>query len=222
MAIDLIIEYYSCMRPIKLKGKLILHEYLNYLEQRPSMIPLFTGLFAFIGVMLSSILKIIFDFFINRRTVKADLVAKSRIEWIQEVRKLTAKFISYSNNSLIIHTKMTQTKDLKEMEKLGNEYRENFFHLGEKLNLLELYLPEKSFDKITHAESKNKRNIEYKKKLKNVKKTVRALINEMTKQQNDEEFKKEKRANLNKVNKELTNYSSNYLKIEWETAKKVK
>ena len=88
--------------------------------------------------------------------------------------------------------------------------------------MLELYLPEKSFDKITHAESKNKRNIEYKKKLKNVKKTVRALINEMTKQQNDEEFKKEKRANLNKVNKELTNYSSNYLKIEWETAKKVK
>ena len=58
--------------------------------------------------------------------------------------------------------------------------------------------------------------------MKNVKKTVRALINEMTKQQNDEEFKKEKRANLNKVNKELTNYSSNYLKIEWETAKKVK
>ncbi|WP_436959423.1 hypothetical protein [Staphylococcus xylosus] len=195
---------------------------LEYLDKKPSMIPIFTGILAFIGVLASSLISTWVNYKSNKKKLNADLIAKSRIEWIQEVRKLTAKFISYSNNSLIIHTKMTQTKDLKEMEKLGNEYRENFFHLGEKLNLLELYLPEKSFDKKTHAESKNKRNIEYKKKLKNVKKTVRALINEMTKQQNDEEFKKEKRANLNKVNKELTNYSSNYLKIEWETAKKVK
>lgn len=195
---------------------------LEYLDKNPNMIPIFTGILAFIGVLTSSLISTWVNYKSNKKKLNADLIAKSRIEWIQEVRKLTAEFISYSSNSLIIHTKMTQTKDLEEMKKLGNEYRENIFHLGEKLNLLELYLPEKSFDKKTHAESDNKRNIKYKKKLKNVRKTVRELINEMTKQQNDEEFKKEKRAKLNKVNRKLTNYSSNYLKIEWETAKKIK
>ncbi|XKF73201.1 hypothetical protein LG337_09060 [Staphylococcus pseudoxylosus] len=222
------------MRAIKLKGKMILHEYFNYLEQNPSMIPLFTGLFAFIGVMLSSILKIIFDFFINRRTVKADLVAKSRIEWIQEVRKLTAEFISISMKSFRLHTNIINASTVHQVNVAMTEYSNNYFELTKKYNLLRLYLPEVTYKKDKKIKPKNwfKRrekqkfpndfNMKYMKVLNDVRSASRTLKQNASTHKTNSELKTKDKLSLKNANKDLAIFSAEYLKNEWQKAKSIK
>lgn len=216
-----------------------MYEYFNYLEQNPGMIPLFTGGAAFIGVLLSAFVKSFNDARINKKRIKADLVAKSRIEWIQEVRKLTAEFITLSTNTVLVHKRIINSKSTKDESKWIEEFYNNTEELANKQNLLKLYLPKyktkksylpkyitkKKFVDINEDNSGVKMNLSnerYNYYIDEIRNYISILNYEKEEQKLDESILENKAENVFYANEELSNYSSTYLKNEWEKAKSIK
>lgn len=73
----------------------------------PIAIILSSGLTAAIG---SGII----NYFINTRKIRAEVIAKSRIEWIQEVRKATSSYLIEVSNYLLCLSKLKETKIQKQ------------------------------------------------------------------------------------------------------------
>ena len=201
-----------------------MHDFFSYLDQKPNMIPIFTGVFAFLGVMLSAILKMICDYLINKRTVKADLVAKSRIEWIQEVRKLTADFITTSTDAVFIAQNYTIAQNRDDELKFLRELDDKIVEAMMQVNLLKLYIPiHKAKGDLTDINDdkkiveKNASNNNYIFYCKNIVLKLHELRKGIVASSKDDLEK-----GVFVATEELSRYSSVYLKKEWEKATSIK
>lgn len=94
-------------------------------------------------VTLVNIVSISVNIWVNwimkKRDIKANIVSKSRIEWISEVRILIADFIRQINkvNMSITHYKIYK-EDQKKGLKITNEISEYLLELLYKLNVITL------------------------------------------------------------------------------------
>ncbi|WP_156172407.1 hypothetical protein [Salinicoccus sediminis] len=218
----------------------------------PIYIPIITALIALIGVILTAIV----GWWNNKKQFNGLVVSQSRINWIQEVRKHAAVYLSHMSNCKSILEQIESSNqsitDLRKRIKVyddiwypseseepvdyevdcpGHEdsnktYRKNIADLyvsikksskllieeqdkfNENFQLLTLYLPKnpkKSLEEDDHAQLLSMMN------------ELKLMISDGVKNKenvNAVEFK-------GKVNK-FTNKISNYLKQEWDEAKKNK
>lgn len=197
-----------------------MNAFLTYLKENQQMIPIYTGILGFIGVMLSSILKSIFDFFINKKKIKSEVVSKSRVEWIQEVRKSMGEYFSYGGKLCTIHRKLMFAKYDLEKGELLKEFDINYSNLLEKHNILILYFPQLSYK--GKKKIKNKEHIKIIDTMNCVNKSLQELNQEIEDQIKDNSLFEYKKDNAINALTKCTFEASQYLKKEWEKAKKIK
>ncbi|GEA91379.1 hypothetical protein [Leuconostoc mesenteroides] len=99
-----------------------------------------------------AILGLIFNFWDSRRKVRADLVSKSRITWMLEVRRQYAEYLT------LAHTIAQDLKNLnrfvshgisgKDYTSIKNKMYKRQFELKNKYNFLVLYITEESNEKL--------------------------------------------------------------------------
>lgn len=196
-----------------------MNTFLTYLKENQQMIPIYTGILGFIGVMLSSILKSIFDFFINKKKIKSEVVSKSRVEWIQEVRKSMSEYLSYGGKLCTIHRKIMFAKN-DEIEELIEEFDNNFSNLLEKQNLLILYFPQLSYK--GGKEIENVEHTELIDKMNYLSKRLQELSQDIELQIKYNVLFEINRNHAIDALSDFTFEASQYLKKEWEKAKKIK
>lgn len=200
--------------------------------------------------------------FINNRKIHADIVSKSRVDWIQQVRSATSEYLAEVSNLLIIIAKIKDLeieksilmgklvfkdvphyyqddlgiisgeevkildpayeshneKLISEIEDISNEINKAKTSLVSQkkivlkaIHLLRLYFP-------TKTKSKNKIHLKIKRRMS----LISSFINYFNKLDYDN---KDIGLIYKYINIELNNLSeliSNYLKDEWEVAKKNK
>lgn len=148
-----------------------------------------------IGVLLLTL------YFTNRssdKKIKADLVSKARIDWIQNVRKSASEFIS----SCFMFDKMHQWS-VEKIGTLGISSNDELREINKHANILILYFGPES------EETKKKKNIIHNEKIVNKVIEIRNSINENG-------WHEKLTENLD----DLTELLRVYLKDEWDTAKK--
>ena len=144
------------------------------------------------------LLTLYFTYRSSDKKIKADLVSKARIDWIQNVRKSASEFISACFIFYKVHQwspEKTGTVDAASKEELSE--------INKHANLLILYFgPEsdktKNDDKVVHNE------------------TIITKVTEIKDSINKNNWREDLTKNLD----ELTGLLRQYLKDEWNTAKK--
>lgn len=197
-----------------------MNAFLTYLKENQQMIPIYTGILGFIGVMLSSILKSIFDFFINKKKIKSEVVSKSRVEWIQDFRKIMSEFITLGGEFSDLHSQLTNSQNTYLENKILIEFRSKFLEMQEKKNLLLLYLPQTSYKR--NKKVKNEDHIILIDIMNELSHRINLLSYDINSQKLNSTLMYYRRQNVVNSLSELTYYSSEYLKQEWEKAKTIK
>lgn len=144
------------------------------------------------------LLTLYFTYRSSDKKIKADLVSKARIDWIQNVRKSASEFIS----ACFMFDKMHQSSAEK-TNTLDVVSKEELSEINKHANLLILYFgPEsdktKNDDKVVHNE------------------TIITKVTEIKDSINKNNWREDLTKNLD----ELTGLLRQYLKDEWNTAKK--
>lgn len=216
----------------------------------PMYIPIYTALIALSGVILTALI----GWWNNRKQFKGLVISQSRINWIQDVRKHSAVFLSDMSNCISVleqinsinnsiskfqgyivvhevprnspetnevveieedypgyeednHSYRKEIKKLEaEIKKLSRLLIEEQNKFNENLQLLTLYLPKhpnKTFEEDEHAQ------------LLDVMSDLHSIIKKTIEDRKYAEAAKFK----NGLN-DFTNKISNYLKQEWDEAKK--
>lgn len=150
----------------------------------------------------------------SSRRINADLKAKTRLEWIKEVRELISEIIALHHDLVLEKNQYEIGQTTK--EEAEEELTKIAVETSKKRHLFQLY-----FSVITY----NKNNDKYEENEENT--YIRKLINDYTKELAD--FRKVPIRNGKTVTDDLTpklikfrDYSSDYLKKEWDKAKKNK
>ena len=144
------------------------------------------------------LLTLYFTYRSSDKKIKADLVSKARIDWIQNVRKSASEFISVCFMLDKAHQWSAEKKNTLEIE-----YKEELSEINKHANLLILYFgPEsnktKKKEQVVHNETIINKIIEIKDSI------------------NNNNWREDFIKNLD----ELTELLRQYLKDEWDTAKK--
>ena len=172
-------------------------EYLENLDTAEIM-----GWFSDNGLILANIIILVINMVLTFRSsdkrIKADLVSKARIDWIQNVRKSASEFISVCFMLDKAHQWSAEKKNTLEIE-----YKEELSEINKHANLLILYFgPEsnktKKKEQVVHNETIINKIIEIKDSI------------------NNNNWREDLIKNLD----ELTELLRQYLKDEWDTAKK--
>lgn len=144
------------------------------------------------------LLTLYFTYRSSDKKIKADLVSKARIDWIQNVRKSASEFIS----ACFMFDK-THQSSAEKINTLDIVSKQEQSEINKHANLLILYFgPEsegtKNDDKVVHNE------------------TIITKVTEIKDSINNNNWRKDLTQNLD----ELTELLRQYLKDEWVTAKK--
>lgn len=169
-----------------------------------------------------------FNIITTKKTIKSQVVSKARHEWIQEVRNLVSEYLSKTYNFYILiilnvdnETMILNEKDYKILQDKQLEIQ--------KLSVkIRLFFGEYKYTKT--GEEKDSLNIEYNSKIKKIERLtdeIETIFRERnSKVEESEEETKETRERVIKLRKELdlyienvTEYTSKYLKTEWEKTK---
>ncbi|HAL08927.1 MAG TPA: hypothetical protein DCO67_03045 [Staphylococcus sp.] len=67
---------------------------IEYLKSNTEVIPLSTAIIALLGLLATTIFRAVLDWIVNKSKIKAEVISKSRVEWIQDVRSLTGEYIN--------------------------------------------------------------------------------------------------------------------------------
>lgn len=144
---------------------------------------------------LISIVVLVFNIWDSRRRMTADLVSKSRIDWMKTVRQQIAIFVSRINRYLYLKYEVTNKGHkelLQEMSEVRTQVREAYYEIR-------LYIPN------------NESNAEILEK-------VADLYDEVEKYQGNLEYA----SNIGLKSEILISHSSEYFKKEWDRAKRGK
>ena len=141
-------------------------EYLENLDTAEIM-----GWFSDNGLILANIIILVINMVLTFRSsdkrIKADLVSKARIDWIQNVRKSASEFISVCFMLDKAHQWSAEKKNTLEIE-----YKEELSEINKHANLLILYFgPEsnktKKKEQVVHNETIINKIIEIKDSINN-------------------------------------------------------
>ena len=89
----------------------------------------------------------IFNAYENRRKRKEDLVSKSRIEWIQEVRRVFSEYLSMAHRYPFLFQKYNDEINEEKKEEYLSELNDVAMKIEEKQYLLYLYFSDNSGNK---------------------------------------------------------------------------
>lgn len=121
-------------------------------------------IWAIAAPLLGVLIGALFTWMVSSRRINADLKAKTRLEWIKEVRLITVNIIDSVEQLVNIANKYEHILAIN--KKLSKEENDNFLHdfnkgtaeLVKNINLYKLYFPliKKKFGRyITNEENKN-------------------------------------------------------------------
>lgn len=178
-------------------------------------------------ILGSSTISTLITYLLNRRfnnkKLHAEIISKSRIDWINEFRALTSKYIyetykSIEEGKLACHfEKLAKASkkgsyDKKRYEDAYNKhiekYNECVSNMTKYFIQIRLYLPNRS-DGTSQEEHK---------KIKEDIKSISKELNDAINMKNEEQFLKIQRVDTQL----LVDYIAQYLKTEWEKAKNKK
>ncbi len=175
-------------------------------------------------ILGSSTISTVITYFLNRRfnnkKLHAEIVSKARIDWINEFRNLSSKYlyevyrsielkkIEIEAQNYMLHSKNASVEYLryrKKSEEYSKLYNESFSNMTKASIQLRLYLPKRT---------RSSEQIEH----KNIKEKIDFINNELNKVED-----KTNNHILETLEKDtllkLTDYIARYLKTEWEKAK---
>lgn len=144
---------------------------------------------------LISIVVLVFNVWDSRRRLTADLVSKSRIDWMKTVRQQIAIFVSRINRYLYLKYEVSNNGNvelLQEMSEVRAQVREAYYQIR-------LYIP------------KNESNAEILGK-------VLDLYDEVQNYKGNSEYS----SSIGLKSEDLISHSSEYFKKEWDRAKRGK
>lgn len=181
------------------------------------------GRFNWIGITATlALLTLIWNIWYNRRKYKADLISKSRIQWIESVRPiitdLTSAAVSYPNLlKRYLKIGFSEIEDKSLQEKLLSEANLTMITIQKDADLLRLYIPKSGQDNEEILQSiynVRKESNDYLYKVSSKVRSNKDLIRG--------ELKKIDQKKLYVSVENLIEVSSIYFKKEWEKAKKGK
>ena len=228
----------------------ILNQLTSYLS-----IPLLTAIIAAIAIIVNNIV----SFLNNKKQIEANVITKSRIDWIQDVRKCLYDLNVASNSLRFKSTRLITEKASTEYTVAEEQYLEAFTYVDASIQRLKMYFPIKDSERKTYEEKYNefiKKDTRQKKhtfgpvlddnKLLHSHINIRIMIDMYEREINNRvtiisnNSYNDKKISLNEnqfyeyeglskiQNMEYKGYIiiaewvSDYLKIEWEEAKKLK
>ncbi|PTJ70104.1 hypothetical protein, partial [Mammaliicoccus sciuri] len=91
---------------------------IEYLKNNVEVIPLSTAALALLGLLFTTIFKAVLEWRVNKAKIKADVISKSRVDWIQDIRKVFSEYFVMLDNLIHLSQKIHDTK--AEIIKLEN------------------------------------------------------------------------------------------------------
>lgn len=111
---------------------------IEYLKNNVEVIPLSTAVLALFGLLFTTVFKAVLEWRVNKAKIKADVISKSRVEWLELIRLNTAilieSYYSYMNNFTL--TESGHKEMLKDLSDVQAKYNRTYW-------LLKLYYTEK-------------------------------------------------------------------------------
>lgn len=83
---------------------------IEYLKNNVELIPLSTAVIALSGLILTTVIKVLLDLVVNKMKIKADVISKSRVEWIQDMREVFSEYFMLLNNLIYVSHKISTIK----------------------------------------------------------------------------------------------------------------
>ncbi|MBG9204740.1 hypothetical protein H0243_03045 [Staphylococcus sciuri] len=84
---------------------------IEYLKNNVEVIPLSTAIFALFGLLITTFLKMFLELVVNKKKIKADVISKSRVEWIQDIRAVFSEYFVMLDNLILLSQKIHNTKE---------------------------------------------------------------------------------------------------------------
>lgn len=160
---------------------------------------------------------------LKNKELNANIIAQSRIDWIQDVRKLTNEYISSGQNFMeyiYSYEYYTKTKDVEELISQLN-YRHTNFLMA--LNRLMMYFPEYESHENFHDGIKNRENEEIQIVLYEMYDELKDYADFVESGEKKENYKPKNNLSNDEFIREhfdkVQTFISIYLKKEWEKAK---
>ena len=199
---------------------------IEYLKNNVEIIPLSTAAVALFGLLITTVVKVLLELVVNKMKIKADVISKSRVDWIQDVRALTGEYINdaqYFTNYIFSYPYYIQTKD---KEVVIDELNIRHNKLLSTKNKLTMYFPEYNDLKDIENEKINKNNQVINNIIQNMygdlKKYSDYVVNNNKVEGFTADIGKDGNSFIEEHYKLLNLNMSTYLKKEWIRAKKNK
>lgn len=84
---------------------------IEYLKNNVEVIPLSTAIIALFGLLITTLLKLFLELVVNKKKIKADVISKSRVEWIQDIRAVFSEYFVMLDNLILLSQKIHNTKE---------------------------------------------------------------------------------------------------------------
>ncbi|WP_347285873.1 hypothetical protein [Mammaliicoccus sciuri] len=84
---------------------------IEYLKNNVELIPLSTAALALTGLIITTFLKLFLELVVNKKKIKADVISKSRVEWIQDIRSVFSEYFVMLDNLILLSQKIHNTKE---------------------------------------------------------------------------------------------------------------
>lgn len=217
------------------------------------IIPLLTAIIATIAIIVNNIV----SYYNNRKQIKANVITKSRIEWIQDVRQCLYDLNVATNTLRFKSTRLITEDPSDEYTDAEEQYLESFTYVDASIQRLKMFFPIKDSERDQYKEKykkyindnpENKKytfgpvlddnlhshiNIRimidmYEKEINNriVLNTNNAYTVKKISITENQIYKYEELSKIKNIEYigyiKIAEWVSDYLKIEWEEAKKLK
>ncbi|WP_436865216.1 hypothetical protein [Mammaliicoccus sciuri] len=83
---------------------------VEYLKNNVEVIPIFTAALALFGLFITTVIKVLLELVVNKKKIKADVISKSRVDWIQDIRKVFSEHLKLLNNLIYLSHKISIIK----------------------------------------------------------------------------------------------------------------
>lgn len=163
-----------------------------------------------IGVILGAVIGWLLNWRISKNRINADLKAKTRLEWIKEVRKLTSEIISLHHDFILLRKGFSSSTN---NDKINQQLISTYIEISKKRHLYLLYFSKIKFDKNTKSYIENEENITMRNNINEFVTEVSTFVN--TQAKDDKNLLEDLTPKYNKFKDE----TSDYLKKEWDKAK---
>lgn len=199
---------------------------IEYLKSNTEVIPLSTAIIALLGLLATTIFRAVLDWIVNKRKIKAEVISKSRVEWIQDVRSLTGEYINDAQYFTTFIFSLPYYRQNMNKDELNDELNIRHSKFLSTKHKLTMYFP--IYSNIEHVEKEkiNKENKDINDIIHNMYLDIKRFSDYVIKENKLEGFVAKNKGDQNtfiEKHYNLLNLNmSTYLKKEWIMAKKNK